>query len=132
MDNDIDSLEEPKVKGYSVVIDESLYKRLEKHVRILKHFEQTGLTKHKWIMDAIKTKLAKEDKSQDLELPKNRYLVLKINDLINNKIDATVDLQKRFRRYSKKQWLIEAICEQLEAEENKTKQLLGGVNTKET
>jgi metal-responsive CopG/Arc/MetJ family transcriptional regulator len=130
MDNDFDSLNQPNVKGYSVTIDEQLYKRIEKHIRILKYIEQKGLTRQKWIMDAVKAKLQKDNQSSHTELPKDRYLVLKINKLISEKIESIVSLQKKFRSYSKKQWLLEAICEQLDSEEHKTKKFLDDLNTK--
>jgi metal-responsive CopG/Arc/MetJ family transcriptional regulator len=127
-DNDIDSLEQPTVKSYSVTIDEQLYKRLERHIRILKYVEQKGLTRQKWIMDAIKAKLHKDEHSHHSELPQERFLVLKINKPISEQIESKVNWQKKFRSYSKKQWLIEAICEQLESEEYKTKKFLDELN----
>lgn len=127
MENDLDSLEQPHVKGYSVTIDEQLYKRLEKHIRVLKHIEHKGLTRQKWIMDAIKAKLNKEENL--IELPKERYLVLKINEIINAKIDSKVNLQKKFRSYSKKQWLLEAIAEKMESEENIIKTFLDEIGS---
>lgn len=131
MENDFEPLE-PNVKGYSVTIDEQLYKRLEKHITVLKHIEQKGLTKQKWIMDAIKAKLNKDNQSDNFEIPKNRYLVLKINAPINSKIESNVSVQKRFRSYSKKQWILEAISEKLNHEEYVTKKFFDQINAEAT
>ena len=122
MTNEFELLEKPSVKGYSVKIDEYLYKRLNKHIRILKHAENKALSTQKWVTDAIIEKLAKTDTE---ELPQDRHLVLKINDPINEKIDSNVEHQKKFRQsYSKKRWFLEAINEKLDREEPKTKKYL--------
>lgn len=131
MNNEFKLPEEPNVKGYTITIDERLYQRLEKHLRILRHIEHKGLSKQKWVMDAIKEKLEKEDCDKNSALPKDRHLVLMLNELINVKIASKVNVQKQFRNsYSKKQWLLEAIYEKLENEEHKTKQFLDELNAK--
>lgn len=125
MDNDFELPEEPNAKGYTVKIDEQLFKRLEKHIKVLKRIEQTGISKQTWITDAIKEKLAKDKDPGNMDLPKERHLTLKINDPINEKIDAKVNILKQLQAsYSKKKWLLEAIYEKLESEEPKTKQYL--------
>jgi hypothetical protein len=124
MNNDFEIPETTKVKNYTVKIDDYLHKRLDKHLRIIKHIEQKGLSKQKWVMDAIHEKLEK-DKQPEADLPKDHYLVLKFNEPVSEQIESKVNYQRQFRdSYSKKQWLVAAIYEKLEREEQKAKELL--------
>jgi hypothetical protein len=109
--------------GYSIKIDAHLHKKLERHLKILKHLDQQSLSKQKWVMDAVQEKLSAEQNEK--EIPKNFFLSLRINVSTNKKIESKVEYEKKFRdSYSKKQWLIEAINEKLEREEQKAKKLL--------
>lgn len=131
MNEDNDLPDKPDLIGYTVKIDEQLHKRLEKHIHVLKHIEHSGQSKQKWITDAVVQKLAKEESEKISELPKQRYLVLRLNKPINNKIESKVEYQKQFKaNFNKKQWILEAIYERLEKEEPKTKKFLEEISQK--
>jgi len=124
MDNDNDLPNPPKETVYSVKIDDFLHKRLEKHLRILKHLDEGGKTKQQWIKEALKEKLEQSNESE-LLAPKESRIAVRLNEAMNRKVEKKVELRKKLRdSYSKKQLIVEAINEKLEKEEVKTKQFL--------
>lgn len=126
-----DSLEKPAVINYSVTMDGQLYKRLERHLDILKHAENVGLTRQKWVTDAVLEKIAKEESQNYSEIPKANFLMVRFLKTISDKISNLVDKQKPFKRnFNKKQWILEAIQEKLEQEEPKTKKFLEKLSNK--
>ncbi len=114
-----------KLLGYSISLGETLHKRIEKHILLLKHHKDPNYTKQIWILDAFQEKLERDGSKEDPAMAKARLLHFKINSIVHEKIQKTVDVMKKSRRsYSKKQWFVEAISEKLEREEKKMRELL--------
>lgn len=112
-------------KGYSLRIGENLYNRVNKHLQLLKHFDNHSNSKQRWLVEAIKEKLEAEQ-HQGLEgIPKERHIGIRIDQNLSEKIESRVNLIRKFRvSFSKKQWFVEAICDKLERDEKKVKKLL--------
>ena len=109
--------------SYSITIGDNLYKRIDKHLNLLKNLEDENYTKQQWVMKALKEKLEKDESL--LDIPKARHLRVQVDRDTHQKLESMVNLIKNFRRsYSKKQLLVEAICEKLDREEEKAKKLL--------
>jgi hypothetical protein len=109
--------------SYSVTIGDNLHKRIDKHLNLLKNLEDENYTKQQWLMAALKEKLEKDENLSDI--PKARHLRVQVDRNTHKKLESMVNLIKNFRRsYSKKQLLVEAICEKLDREEEKAKKLL--------
>ena len=79
-----------------------------------------GITNQTWISNAIKNKIGKTENILKTETPRNKILSVKINPKDLAKITEQVEILKEHTgSYSKTKWLIEAICDQLEEEQNK-------------
>lgn len=116
-----------KYIGYTVTISPYLHNRLEQLILIAKISNPGRQTKQKWVLDAIKEKLAREEKSKEI-IPE-RKLNLKIDDSTFKKLKRRVELIKQFRTsYSKKQWIVDAILEKLEKDDHKIEQILHEIN----
>ncbi|MCH9625883.1 MAG: hypothetical protein S4CHLAM123_10680 [Chlamydiales bacterium] len=123
MTNENDYTEQIKERRYTVKIGEHLYKRLGKHIQILKHLEHRGKNKQGWVLEAIKEKLETEEANPSEIIPQERYLAITMNDLLGKRVEKIVSLQKQLRdSYSKKQWFLEALDEKLEKEDSKTRE----------
>jgi Uri superfamily endonuclease len=111
---DIKSMDSQPDSGYTVAIGTHVYERLEKHVLILKKLIDRSTTKQRWILDAIKQKLSKIDKTVPIE----RRIAIRIERSIDSELVKRVEYIRQFRTsYSKKQWILDAIIEKLEIDE---------------
>lgn len=101
---------------YHITISPHIHERLERHLLILKKLIDRGMTKQIWITSAIKEKLRKDsDKNQ---IPKASTLSVKIDQELDKLILERIEYVKKFRvSYSKKQWLVDAIIDKLDSEE---------------
>lgn len=109
------------IKNCSIRIGERLYKRINKHVQLLKHLKKTQ-NKQDWIEQAILEKLAKEEEGDISEsVSPEKHLSFKIQSQIDAKIENRVEFIKKIRgSFSKKQWILEAVYEKLDLEEKET------------
>lgn len=112
------------LKSFSIRIGEHLHKRIAKHIQLLKHVKTRFHTKQKWIAEAFKEKIKNEPKLTSEDILREKFLHFKIDKQIYGEIEERVGIIKKFRNFSKKQWMLEAIYEQLEREEQETKNLL--------
>ncbi len=72
------------------------------------------------------------DDIADNKIDKTRQLTVRINKLLNEKMQQRVNLLKLNRNYySKKRWLLEALYEKLDRDEENTKKLLKELASKE-
>ena len=101
------------LKSFSIKIAEYLYKRLSKHFQTLKYIKKSSKTKAKWIEEAFLEKLESEKDFSFDDIPVEKYIHFKMNQELYNKVEERVNLIKRFRNFSKKQWMVEAIYEKL-------------------
>lgn len=121
-----------QVRNYSLRIGERFYKRISKHIQLLKQLNSIQ-NKQEWIEETILIKLKKEEE-QDLDecIPSEKYLSFKIKIQIDAKIEKRVEMIKKIRgSFSKKQWIVEAIYDRLDIEEKaikeKAKELLKNI-----
>jgi hypothetical protein len=118
-----------RIKNYSIRIEERLYKRINKHIQLLKHLNSSQSQKN-WIEKAILEKFEREEERNITEcIPPEKHLSFKTNSQIHATIEKKVEVIRKFRSsFSKKQWILEAIQEKLDREEEKiekqTKELL--------
>ncbi len=115
---------QPKQKRieYTVRIGNHLYKRITRHLILLKHLKSNE-SKQKWIQEAIEEKLSAEGIVE--EFAGDRFMHLKLDERIWNKLHEKVESLKSTRTSVSKKILIEeAIFEKLDREEHKSKTLL--------
>ncbi len=118
----------PKLKLCTIRVGENLYKRISKHVDTLKKCFNNSYSRNRWISDAVHAKLEKEIQSNSITVDK--HLGARIDVRILNKINEQVKLMKKFNSsYSKQKWLVEAISEKLEEDEQSTKNRLNELIT---
>ncbi len=112
-----------QLKSYSLRIGQNLYKRISKHIQLLKNLNNSVQTKQDWVEKAIEEKLERENTPQSNEdMLADKYLHFKINSHLNEEIEKKVRIIRQFRTsFSKKQWILEAIYEKLDREESKSK-----------
>src|SRR5438105_2635223 len=125
MDKETITIEPVKEKGgYSVTISPHIHKRLERHIFIIKKLINKNLTKNNWLLSAIEEKLEREVPYQDV--PAVNTISLKLDPKREQLILQRVNYVRKFRKsYSKKQWILDAITDKLERdEENVEKKLL--------
>lgn len=112
-------------KHYGFKIGEVLYNRIDKHIRILRYINKRNVGKGDWISDALKEKLEREKAPSFDNVPKERFLNFKVEKQLGDEIEKRIDFIKMFRdSYSRKQWVLEAIYEKLEKEEDSSKKML--------
>jgi hypothetical protein len=106
------------VKNYSIRIGERLYRRINRHIQLLKRLNHIQ-NKQNWIEKAILEKLEREEEQSIAEcISPEKHLSFKIHSQINVKIERSVEVIKKLRgNFSKKQWILEAIYEKLDMEE---------------
>lgn len=112
---------EPAVKkGYSLFIPPNLFQRIDKHISYLKHQDNHSQSKQRWIVEAIKEKLKKENKQPPREILKEKKVSLRLDIHLHRKLEKhLLDFKKGDGKISKKQWLVEAVEELLEKENSK-------------
>jgi len=100
---------------YTIRIPALLQKKIDSHLQILKVLKHPEKNQHKWLLNAIHKKLLKEVNSQ--EISKSTNLNVKLDDDLADQVDKRISqINRVYPSYSKKQWLLEAIEEKLESE----------------
>ena len=100
----------------SVLVGENLNNRISRHIDRLKATEGPGQSRQRWVVDAIKEKLNEENVSNNL--PRAKFLGLKISQHLHEQILKRVELMRKIRNsFSKKQWIIEAVSDKLDRDE---------------
>ncbi len=106
--------------GYTIEIGENFYKKINNHVYLLRHIHKRDYSKNRWIMEALNEKL-----SQNLsptEVPRRKQISLKIDANLRKNLEIKIEYIKKFRNnYSKKKFIMEALAEKLEREEEEFK-----------
>ena len=108
-------------------IGHELYETLLKHIFTLSLFEDKRLDIKDWICDAIKKKCIKEEetKKHSRSVSKPKVVYLSLEKELNSSIDTRVtQLRNSIGGFSKRQWIAEAIQEQLKEEAEKAKKTL--------
>jgi hypothetical protein len=116
--------------SYSINLTPMLHKKLRQHLQILKHLRHPEKEQQTWIINAIRQKISRENSSQDIS--REKYLGVKLDAYILEKLEARLaEIGKTHPGYSKKQWLLDAIEEKLEAEKEAVQKALLGTIAKE-
>ncbi|WP_068470649.1 hypothetical protein [Candidatus Protochlamydia phocaeensis] len=114
-----------QLKSYSIRIGENLFKRISKHIKLLKTIGSPISSKQSWMEQAISEKLEREKNSLSNEMLSDTYLHFKIDLETHAEIEKRVEVIKKFRSsFSKKQWFLEAIFDKLDKDEEQAKHLL--------
>lgn len=113
-----------QLRSFSIKLGENLYLRFSKHFQLLKYVKKNSQTKKGWIEEAFMEKLEAERELTPDSIKKEKYLHFQINPQLYDKIEQRVSVIKRFRNFSKKQWMVEAIYAKLEKEEQEAKNLM--------
>lgn len=118
---------------YVIEINETLYKKIDKLIRILNAFDNRAHSKQSWILEAVNEKLNVEESSKKENIPVSKYLKLSMEVPLRKKIEDKVSLLKQFKNsYSTKKWLLEAIFEKLEREEYMAEKLIENFKLRES
>lgn len=107
--------------SYIVEISDSLHKKITTNISLLKKLVNRGTTKQSWAIDAINKKLKTTTLLHSQALSKAHFLRISIPKDINRKIEGLVEAirQSRASSYSKKKWILEALHEMLEEDQEK-------------
>lgn len=106
-------------------IKANLDKRIAQHIRSLKHLEGKNYSKKRWIQEAIKAKLQSFDLDNLENIENDRHLTVTLSGHMNDEIIKIIEILKKLRvRYSKTEFILEAIEEKLNLDEKSTKELL--------
>lgn len=115
-------LPSPKLVCLSYRLDHDLHNRINKQVNLLKYIEDPSFTKQRWILEAIKEQLEREEELSPEELGRESHISFRIDERLSQKIEERVKINRKFRNsFSKKQWLIEAFYEKLLRDEKEVK-----------
>jgi hypothetical protein len=105
----------PKVKNYCVSISQNLHSKIDRHVLVSKNLLKLKLTKHDWVIEAIKEKLEKQFDSSEITQEKN--IGLHLDPLTHQRLGKHVDMIRQCQfSFSKKKWILDAIQERLDKE----------------
>ncbi len=107
-------------KRFSIRINENLHRRFNQHIKRLKNINKSLATKQKWLVQAFQEKLENHDVSSSGIL-NEKLIHFKLDEQLYKEIEEKVEIIKKFRSFSKKQWMIEAIYEKLDREEQQAK-----------
>ncbi len=123
MENDKKKQQTLGLKYVNLSVGEYLFGRIDKHIRSLKFLNKEGINKREWMASAIREKLATEDVGVD-KIPRSKYFNIPVDEHLHSKLEERIGFIKKFRKYSSKQLVLEAILEKLEREEAKTAELV--------
>lgn len=112
---------------YSVNFSPHLYSKLEQHIVKVKGLEkmkgEKNTTKQKWLLNAVKEKLERQEGSRDI--PKDYRMSICFDPDTFAKLEKQVNFNKNFTSsYSKKQFIMEAVLEKFEQEADEVDKIL--------
>lgn len=112
-DDTLKKLEKPI--QYTLTLTPKLQSKLEEHLEILKKLHHPEKKRQTWLVNAIHEKFSRETGSQNIH--KCNHLNLRLSQTLTQKLNERLDeIAKSHPGYSKKQWILDAIEEKLEAE----------------
>lgn len=107
------------LKNYSFIISPHINHKLSKHLTSLKLIKK-NFKKSEWLVNAIREKLNRDDCGEFIQ--KEMRINLPIDEETLERLDNNVKMTGKFRTsFSKKQWIVEAILEQLEKESHEVR-----------
>lgn len=130
MENETTAPESTKKTRYTIQIGEHLAEKIDRHLRLLKFCGKKDVRKQAWIKEAILKKLSNEEHLPPYNFPKQKNLNLDVDPELRERMERVVNSIRKVRRtYSKKQWILEALAEKLELEEEEAKSLVRNLDT---
>lgn len=125
---EIKAIKPPPVGGYTVTVNSHIHKRLERHILIIKKLIDRHATKQDWLVNAIREKMEKDITGQ--EIPTTHSITVKLDARLEQMILQRIEYIKKFKfSYSKKKWIIDAIVDKLDRDEEEVEKKL--LNTKQ-
>lgn len=119
----VESSKTEKLIFCAIRVGENLFNRINGHLDTLKKCQGNNYSQNRWVNEAIKTKLDKEIKGNIVSIDK--HLGVRIDEKTLEKINQQVKVMKKFNSsYSKQKWLVEALSEKLQEDEQITKKRL--------
>ena len=116
MNDDEESPSKFRRISYSILFPNDLHNKIDKHLREIQTREYHTVTKQKWIIDALQERLEKE-KNNPEELPKGKFVSIRIDERLLEEIaKETEKLKVGQAGYSKKKWILDAVCAKLDRE----------------
>lgn len=105
--------------NYIIEINDALFSQIEKQINQLKkHDIRHSL--HSWTLESLREKMLLEKKLGSQKISREKILKLVISDRLRQYIDSRVLEIKGVRRsYSKKKWILDAILEKIERDQNR-------------
>jgi hypothetical protein len=111
----MDEREKNKSVQLTVKVKTSLHDKLLNHLQKLKSQNHPDRTQNAWVLNAILSKMERDEASQ--VIPKARNLALKFDETLTERLEARIEeISKTIPHYTKKQWILDAIEEKLEME----------------
>lgn len=111
---------EKTVKRFTIRIGENLHKRFSKHIWSLKNLNKQSANKQNWIAQAFKEKLAQQDESTH-DILSEKMLHFRISIELFEEMSKRVETIRKFRNFTKKEWMLEAIYEKLDRDEQQVR-----------
>ncbi|MBA3816883.1 MAG: hypothetical protein H0X29_10280 [Parachlamydiaceae bacterium] len=102
--------------NYTFTLPSILYKRLENHLQELNRLQNPQKKKQTWLVNAIQEKIARDEHSDMIS--KANHLNLRLDENTLQKLEermSKINRQKKLK-YTKKQWILDAIEEKMEVE----------------
>ncbi|NGX47089.1 MAG: hypothetical protein K1000chlam3_00458 [Chlamydiae bacterium] len=107
---------------FGIKINNRLLRRLQKHISASNYSLNQDLSQQDWINKAITEKLQNEKENPEVNKNMLKQVTIRIDNALKKKLEKTVARLKannnRSKSYSKKSWILNAIEEKLEREEN--------------
>lgn len=96
----------------------NLFERFSNHIKMLKYLNNESKTKNNWILKAVKSKIERD--SKEVNIPKDNRITVQLDQDLWQKIQKHILFIKKIKKnsYSHKQWMVDALEEQLSEEEN--------------
>lgn len=114
------------IKHIGMKLNEYDFDRIDEHVRTLNCFsEKDARHKREWVLDAIREKLDREQEFSVRNIPQEKHLSIYMDTDLYTKLDERIELIKKLKGgFTKKQWIMAAVVEKLNREEQNAKALL--------
>lgn len=105
-----------------IKVSNRMLRRMQKHISAVNYDKNLDLTQQDWIGKAIEEKLSKELENPLKDVNSIKQISIRIERDLRNQLDQVLENLKshgrQYRGYSKKSWILDAIEEKLEREEN--------------
>jgi|GEM_PF-5045541 len=105
-----------------IKVSNRLLRRLQRHISVSNYSLKQDLSQQEWIHKAVAEKLEREKNNPEMHHNSLKQITIRLNQSLKSQLDKTIDqlksMNNRTKSYSKKSWILEAIEEKLEEEED--------------